>query len=186
MPGMNAGVLELDHALLARVTQEPGLVELLPTGDRGPRDQREVGKPDLTGGDRLRAPIEPCQLLADTDPVGRRTAAHMASRLEAGDGAVEALLVVLVGLRELGGEEGELDLVLVDAKPAADELLEHLGAGLGCKSPLPTFHAHIIRTFVCQVQLRIELFERKSGPHPAAHAADLPAERGGCLQPPWS
>jgi len=33
VPGMNAGVLELDHALIARVTQEPGLVELLPTGN---------------------------------------------------------------------------------------------------------------------------------------------------------
>src|SRR6266699_6340899 len=137
MPGMNAGVLELDHALIARVTQEPGLVELLPTGDRGPRDQREVGKPDLSGGNRLRAPIEPCQLLADTDPIGRRPAAHVTAGLEAGDGAVEALLVVLVGLGEPRRQEGELDLVSVDAQPAADELLEHLGAGLGCKSPSP-------------------------------------------------
>src|SRR6266568_5616152 len=100
-----------------------------------------MGKADLPAGDRLRAPIESFQLLADTDPVGGGPAAHVADGLEAGDGAVEALLVVLVGLGELRRQEGELDLVVVDAQPAADELLEHLGAGLGCKCPLPSFHA---------------------------------------------
>jgi hypothetical protein len=100
-----------------------------------------VGKTDLTGGYCLCALIDSLQLLAHTDPVRSGPAAHVAGGLDAGDGTVEALLVVLVGLGEPRRQEGELDFVLVDAEPAADELLEHLDAGLGCKSPLPTFHA---------------------------------------------
>jgi len=41
MLGMRAGVLELDQAFLARVVQEPGLVELLAAGDCRPRNQGE-------------------------------------------------------------------------------------------------------------------------------------------------
>jgi len=99
-----------------------------------------VRKPDLAVGKCRCALAEPCQLLADTDPVGGGTAAHVAGGFDASDRAVEALLVVLVGLGEPRGQEGELDFVLVNPQPAADELLEHLGAGLGCKYPLPTYH----------------------------------------------
>src|SRR6266568_1305290 len=138
-----------------------------------------MGKADLPAGDRLRAPIESFQLLADTDPVGGGPAAHVADGLEAGDGAVEALLVVLVGLGELRRQEGELDLVSVDAQPAADELLEDLGAGLGCKSPLPTFHTHIIRTFVCQRPVKERILLKGNQVPTRRLRADLPAERGG-------
>src|SRR6266699_752762 len=138
-----------------------------------------MGRADLPRGDRLRAPIESFQLLADTDPVGGGPAAHVADGLEAGDGAVEALLVVLVGLGELRRQEGELDLVSVDAQPAADELLEDLGACLGCKSPLPTFHTHIIRTFVCQRPVKERIILKGNQVPTRRLRADLPAERGG-------
>src|SRR6266567_7914252 len=141
-----------------------------------------MGKADLPRGNRLCALIESFQLLANTDPVGGGPAAHVAGGLEAGDGAVEALLVVLVGLGELGGQEGELDLVSVDAQPAADELLEDLGAGLGCKSPLPTFHTHIIRTFVCQrpVKERIIL---KGNQVPTQRSAPTSPQSGEASSP---
>ncbi len=102
---------------------------------------REVGKADLTGLDRRHALVQSPQLLAGTQTGGNGAAGHVTRGLDTGEWTDEALLVVFIGLGELRRQERELDFVLVDAKPAADELLEHLSAGLGPNCPLPTFHA---------------------------------------------
>src|SRR5260370_3394087 len=73
--------------------------------------------------------------------MGGGAAGHVARSLDALDRGVEPLPVVLVGLGEPGCQPRELELFLIDPEAAANQLVEHLGAGLGCKGPLPSLHA---------------------------------------------
>src|SRR5216684_9334811 len=61
-------------------------------------------------------------LLAGADASTGCAAAHVAAGLEPGDRALEALPVVLIGRGKLGGQIGELELLLIDLLPSTDQL----------------------------------------------------------------
>src|SRR5258706_674627 len=140
MLGVSAGVAESEHAHLAGLAKELGLVEAIAEGSGSPRDQGEVAEPDLAGLHRSGALAEAVQLLADADPIARSNATHMATCLDPRDRAVEALFFVLVGVGIGRSEDRELELVLVDLQSTPDQLRSDLLAGPGCNSPRPTFH----------------------------------------------
>src|ERR1700682_3244331 len=87
-------------------------------------------------------------LLAGADASTGRAAAHMAVGLEPGDRGLEALPVVLIGLGELGGQVGELELLLIDLLAAADQLGGDRLTGSRRNSPDPSIHTRIVRTSV--------------------------------------
>src|SRR5207245_4644264 len=133
-----------------RVAKERALVKALADRGRSPGDMREVCKPDLPGQHGRLAFSQLFQLFSGADPIRGGAAGHMAIGFDPGDGAVEALLVVLLGLGELGRKAGEVELELIHRQPDADHLRRDLGSGFGYKSPLPSYHAYIIRTSVCR------------------------------------
>src|ERR1700738_660293 len=94
---------------------------------------------------------EPLQLLADADAIAGGAARQVAVGFDPGDRALEALLVVLVGVRECGGGFGELEVELVDGE---GELAYALTP---CRStyapPTPHCHENIVRTSVCMSSL---------------------------------
>jgi hypothetical protein len=106
---MHTGVAEAHHAELGRLLEQPGLVEA--SADRlcGARQEREVGEADASLGQRRSALGQALELPAGTDAVGSCAAREVAVLLDPGDGAVVALLVVLVGLSELGRDLRELE-----------------------------------------------------------------------------
>src|SRR6266852_4178866 len=148
MPSVSAGVAESEHAHLAGLAKQLGLVEAIAEGGGSPRDQCEVAEPDLAGLHSCGALAEAVQLLADADPIAGSAATQMAVALDPRDRAVEALFFVLVGLCIGGGEDRELELVLIDLQSASDQLRSDLLACPGCNSPHPTLHTEIVRTDV--------------------------------------
>ncbi len=131
MLGVQTGVVKLEHALLASVAQEPGLVKLLTDPGCSPRDVRDVGETDLAGSHRRRALGQPLQLLADADPIGGGAAGHVAVGLDPLDRTVEALQLVLIGPGEPGRDQREHELVLIHLDAATSEPFRHLRTGLG-------------------------------------------------------
>src|SRR6266478_8730913 len=111
-----------------------------------------MSKADLARRHRRRALRDALHLLAHTNSSSGRPATQVAVGLDPCDRAVEALPVVLIGLGERGGEDRELELVLVDLLAPADQLSSDLLAGPGCNSPHPTLHIYIIRTNVWSVK----------------------------------
>src|SRR5260370_24945397 len=85
-------------------------------------------------------------LLAGADSSTRGAPTQVAPGLEPGDRAVEALPVVLIGLRELGGQTGELELVLIDLLPSADQLRGDRLAGSRPVFPDLVLHQQSVRT----------------------------------------
>src|SRR5216683_3146505 len=160
MPSVSAGVAESEHAHLAGLPKQLGLVEAIAEGSGSPRDQCEVPEPDLTGLHSSGALAEAVQLLSDADPIAGGAATHVAVGLDPRDRTVEALFFVLVGLGIGGGKDRELELVLVDLLTAADQLSSDLLAGPGCNSPHPTLHTEIIRTDVWRVKKNLVLISR--------------------------
>src|SRR5216683_4976061 len=154
MPSVSAGVAESEHAHLAGLAKQLGLVEAIAEGSGSPRDQCEVAEPDLAGLHSCGALAEAVQLLADADPIAGGAATHMAIGLDPRDRAVKALFFVLVGLGISGGEDRELELVLIDLPTPADQLRSNLLASPGCNSPHPTLHTEIVRTDVWSVNKR--------------------------------
>src|SRR6266849_4120402 len=152
MPSVSASVAESEHAHLAGLAKQLGLVEAIAEGSGSPRDQCEVTQPDLAGLHSCGALAEAVQLLADADPIAGSAATQMAVGLDPRDRAVEALFFVLVGLGIGGGKDRELELVLVDLPTPAGQLNSDLLAGAGCKSPHPTLHTAIVRTNVWRVK----------------------------------
>src|SRR5712692_5409724 len=90
-------------------------------------------------------------LLAGANASTGRAAAHMAVGLEPADWALEALPVVLIGRGELGGQVGELELLLIDLLAAADQLRGDHPTGPRRNSPDPSIHTRIVRTSVWRV-----------------------------------
>src|SRR5712691_2298524 len=146
-------------------------------------------------------------LLAGADSTTRGAATQMAVGLEPGDRAVEALPVVLVGLGELGGQTGELELLLIDLLPSAEQLRGDRLAGSRRSFPDLSLHQESVRTPVWSVKKMCLLIsnQRRPGhlfvprpnpntycqlvsPHPACslrEQADLPAWRGGECTVSW-
>ena len=137
---------------------------------------REVCKANLTCGEGGHALVQSLQLLAGAESGGNRAARHVAHRLDAGEGTDEALSVVFIGLGEPGRDHRPNQLVLVHLGPARDEIVDHLGAGLERKCPLPTFHASHYTNIRLerQVNMRTNFRKDENWPHPAADAGDLP------------
>src|SRR5712691_3025571 len=145
-------------------------------------------------------------LLAGADSTTRGAATQMAVGLEPGDRAVEALPVVLVGLGELGGQTGELELLLIDLLPSAEQLRGDRLAGSRPVFPDLVLHKESVRTPVWGVKKMCLLIsnQRRPGhlfvprpnpntycqlvsPHPACslrEQADLPAWREASAQSP--
>src|SRR5260370_24136652 len=90
-------------------------------------------------------------LLAGADSSSGGAPPQVAPGLEPGDWAVEALPVVLIGLRELGGQARELELVLIDLLPAADQLRGDRLAGSRPVFPDLILHKESVRTPVWSV-----------------------------------
>ena len=90
-------------------------------------------------------------LLAGADARTGRTTAHVAVGLEPADWAVEALPIVLIGRGELGGQLGELELLLIDLPTAPDQLGGDRLTGSRHNSPDPSIHTRIVRTSVWSV-----------------------------------
>jgi hypothetical protein len=91
------------------------------------------------------------RLLAGADASTGRAATHMADDLEPGDRGLEALPVVLIGRGELGGQVGELELLLIDLLATADQLRGDRLTGPRRRFPDRTLHAEIVRTSVWSV-----------------------------------
>ena len=70
MPGMGARVAKLGHALLARLTHQPGFIKALADRGCGFGDEREVGEADLTQAERGSAFAKTIQLLAHAHAIG--------------------------------------------------------------------------------------------------------------------
>src|SRR5712692_1213259 len=92
------------------------------------------------------------QLLAGADSSAGCAATHVAVGLEPGDGALEALPVVLVGLGEPGSQAGELELFLIDLLAATDQLRGDRLAGSRSNFRDSTLHDEIVRTPVWVVK----------------------------------
>ena len=150
---MHAGVAEPPNAELGRLAQLLALIQALADSRRGPRDQGEVGKANLTSSQRHTALAQAFQvreLLADTDPIAGGATAHVAVGLDPRDGAVESLLVVLIGLGEVARHVGELDLEKIDRVAEANK---SFGEDLpGYFTPAPHCHKVSIRTSVRSVK----------------------------------
>ena len=103
---------------------------------------------------------EPLQLPADADAITGGAARQVAVGFDPGDRAFEALLVVLVGLRECSGGFGELEVELVDGEGELDYALTQ------CRStyttPTPTVIKTIVRTSVCMSSIGLVNFVRLS------------------------
>src|SRR5712692_8155500 len=91
------------------------------------------------------------QLLPGADSSTCSAATHVAVGLEPGDRALEALPVVLVGLGELGGQVGELELVLIDLLATADQLRSDRLADPRHSFPDLALHDESVRTSVWSV-----------------------------------
>src|SRR6266852_1852980 len=126
MPRVSAVVAESEHAHLAGLAKQLGLVEAIAGGSGCPRDECEVTEPNLAGLHYSGALAEPDQLLSDADPIAGSTATHMAIGLDPRDRAVEALFLVLVGVGISGGEDRELKLILIDLQSAPAQLRSDL------------------------------------------------------------
>src|SRR5712692_315160 len=151
MPCMRAPIAEGEDVELARLAQQLGLVQAFAQGSRSPSDECQVGKPDLTCSQSRHALAQALHLLADAYAIAGSPATHVTDRLEPRDRAVEALLVVLVGLGELGRQAGELELLLIDLLAATDQLGGDRLAGSRRNSPDPGLHTRIVRTSVWSV-----------------------------------
>src|SRR5260370_5494332 len=90
-------------------------------------------------------------LLAGADARTCRATAHVAVGLEPGDRGLKALPVVLIGRRELGGQVGELELLLIDLLAAADQLRRERLTGSRRRFPDLTLHDESVRTPVWSV-----------------------------------
>src|SRR5216684_497360 len=90
-------------------------------------------------------------LLAGADSSTRGAATQVAAGLEPGDRALEALPVVLIGRSELGRQVGELEFLLVDLLPSADQLRGDRLTGSRLVFPKRILHAQIVRTSVWSV-----------------------------------
>src|ERR1700674_5789379 len=104
MPCVHTGVAEASHAELGRLLEQPGLIEAGANGICRSRQEREVGKTDAALGQCRCALRKTVELLAGADAISGGATRKVAVGLNPGDGTVEALLVVLVGLGELGGD----------------------------------------------------------------------------------
>src|SRR6266851_4152543 len=99
-------------------------------------------------------------LLAGADARTGRATAHIAVGLEPADRAVEALPVVLIGRSELGGQVGELELLLIDLLTAADQLGSDRLAGSRRSLPGLNLHDQSVRTSVWSVnKIGLLIFE---------------------------
>src|SRR6266849_8325356 len=147
-----AVLTKASNCVFAGMAQQLDLVEALAGSGCGAGNEGEVGEADLTRHHCRRTPPQTVQLLADAEAIAGSSAAQMTVGLDSGDGAVEALPVVLVGLGELCGEDRELELVLIDLLTPADQLSGDLLADPGCNSPHPTLHTEIVRTDVWRVK----------------------------------
>src|SRR6266852_617991 len=113
-----------------------------------------MSEANLAHAERGSALAQTLQLLAGADAIGGG-AGHVAAFLEPGDRAVEALLVVLIGLGEVARHPRELELEHIDAVAEADQPLAELGSGHF--TPTPQAHAESIRTSVCRVKVWAKL-----------------------------
>ena len=127
---------------------------------------------DLACSQSRQAPTEALHLLANADAIGGSAAAHVAGRLEPRDRAVVALLVEFIGPGELGGETGEVELLLIDLLPSANQLGSDRLTGSRRNSPDPSFHTRIVRTSVWRVN-KIELLISKSTKTRSAERASV-------------
>src|SRR5216684_825873 len=109
-----------------------------------------MSEANLAHAERGSALAQTLQLLAGADAIGAGAAGHVAAFLEPGDRAVEALLVVLIGLGEVARHPRELELEHIDAVAEADQPLAQLRPGHF--TPTPHVHETIIRTSVCRVK----------------------------------
>src|SRR5260370_28928361 len=107
-------------------------------------------------------------LLAGADARTGRAAAQMAVGLEPGDRALEALPVILIGRGELGGQVGELELLLVDLLTATDQLGGDRLALPRRSFPGLTFHAESVRTTVWSVNKNGLLISKSTKTRPAS------------------
>jgi len=90
-------------------------------------------------------------LLAGADSRTGRPATQMAVGFEPADRALKALPVVLIGLSELGGQVGKLELLLIDLLTAADQLGGDRLAGSRRSLPSLNLHDQSVRTSVWSV-----------------------------------
>src|ERR1700687_3794813 len=97
-----------------------------------------MGETDAALGHCRRALCQALELLAGADTIGGGATGKVAVLLDPGDGAVISLLVVLVGLGELGRDLRELEQLEVDLVAKADHSLGKFGTG--CFPPNPHFH----------------------------------------------
>src|SRR5216683_1114103 len=183
MPSVSAGVAESEHAHLAGLPKQLGLVEAIAEGSGSPRDQCEVAEPDLAGLHSGGALAEAVELLSDADPIAGGAATHMAVRLDPRDRTVEALFFVLVGLGISGGKDRELELVLIDLLSPADQLSSDLLAGPGCNSPHPTLHTKIVRTDVWRVKKKLVLISSPRTPAVLWPAGRTPTPSSQSVRP---
>src|SRR6266852_8285358 len=110
-----------------------------------------MSEANLAHAERASALAQTLQLLAGADAIGGGAAGHVAAFLKPGDRAVEALLVVLIGLGEVARHPRELDLEQIDRVAEANQPLAE--PGLGYSTPTPHAHAEIIRTSVWRVKV---------------------------------
>ncbi len=97
-------VMKASDGVLAGLPQQRGLIETIAHIRRCARDKGEVGEANLAIGHCRHALVQTRQLLTNADAITGSAAAHVTVGLHPGDGAVEALPVVLIGLSELSGE----------------------------------------------------------------------------------
>src|SRR5216684_969210 len=90
-------------------------------------------------------------LLAGADASTGRAATQVAAGLQPGDRALEALPVVLIGRGELGGQVGELELLLIDLLAATDQLRGDRLTGSRPVFPDLGLHRESVRTPVWSV-----------------------------------
>src|SRR5712691_1995346 len=91
-------------------------------------------------------------LLAGADSSRGSTATHVAAGLQPADRTVKALPVVLIGLGELGGQAGELELLLIDLLPSAEQLRGDRLASSRPVFPDLVLHKESVRTPVWGVK----------------------------------
>src|SRR5260370_32965600 len=73
MPSVSAGVAESEHAHLAGLAKQLGLVEAIAESSGSPRDQCEVAEPDLAGRHSCGALAESVQPPSNADPIAGST-----------------------------------------------------------------------------------------------------------------
>ena len=110
--------------------EQLGLFESLTHGVRRPCHHGEMSEADLAVVHGLDAFRQIGSKLADRDPVAGGVGGHVAVEADPVVGAGRALFLPEVGLDEVGGKFGEVELELVDDLTNGDQLIADLLSGL--------------------------------------------------------